>query len=77
MQSNAEMYTLHVLTLIRILASHFIHDFNRDNARVVVVGTNVLIEFEFSLSVAILARTLPLAVAAITGIHILEWSSQC
>ena len=73
------MYTLHVLTLIRILASHFIHDFNRDNARVVVVGTNVLIEFdfEFSLSVAILARTLPLAVAAITGIHILEWSSQC
>ena len=73
------MYTLHVLTLIRILASHFIHDFNRDNARVVVVGTNVLIEFdfEFSSSVAILARTLPLAVAAITGIHILEWSSQC
>ena len=73
------MYTLHVLTLIRILASHFIHDCNRDNARVVVVGTNVLIEFdfEFSSSVAILARTLPLAVAAITGIHILEWSSQC
>ena len=71
------MYTLHVLTLIQILASHY--DFNHDNARVVVVGTNVLIEFdfEFSLSVAILARTLPLAVAAITGIHILEWSSQC
>ena len=63
------MYTLHVLTLIRILASHFILDFNRDNARVVVVGTNALTEFEFSSSVAILARTLAVPVAAFT-----DWS---
>ena len=35
-------YMLHVLTLVRILASHFIHELLRDNARVVDVGTNAL-----------------------------------